>query len=59
MGRLCELLVSVLGYRFRGLGSIPAATIFSEKQWPWNGAPLTLVSTTEELLEKKKVAVPV
>jgi hypothetical protein len=27
----------VPGYRSRGLGSIPDATRFSEKQWVWNG----------------------
>jgi hypothetical protein len=35
--RLCGLLLRVLGYRSRGLGSIPGATIFSEKYWVWNG----------------------
>jgi hypothetical protein len=34
------------------LDSIPGATRFSEK-WFWNGGPLSLVSTTEELLERK------
>jgi hypothetical protein len=29
--RLCGLVVRVPGYRFRGLGSIPGATRFSEK----------------------------
>jgi hypothetical protein len=35
-GRLCDLVVRVPGYRSRGLGSIPGATRFSEKQWVWN-----------------------
>jgi hypothetical protein len=35
--RLCGLVVRVLGYRSRGLGSIPDATTFSEKYWVWNG----------------------
>jgi hypothetical protein len=34
---LCGLVVRVAGYRFRGPGSIPSATRFSEKQWVWNG----------------------
>jgi hypothetical protein len=29
--RLCGLVVKVLGYRFRGPGSIPGVTKFSEK----------------------------
>jgi hypothetical protein len=29
--RLCGLVVRVLDYRFRGLGSIPGTTTFSEK----------------------------
>jgi hypothetical protein len=61
--RLCCLVVRVLGYRFGGPGSIPGTTRFSEKK---NGKqvvglerdPLSLVSTTEELLDKK-VAAPV
>jgi hypothetical protein len=35
--RLCGLVVRVLGYRSRGPGSIPVATIFSENKWVWNG----------------------
>jgi hypothetical protein len=34
---LCGLVARVSGYRSRGLGSIPGATIFSKKQWVWNG----------------------
>jgi hypothetical protein len=35
--RLCGLVVKVPGYRSGGLGLIPGATRFSEKQWVWNG----------------------
>jgi hypothetical protein len=63
--RLCGLVVRVLGYRFGGPGSIPGTTRFSG----WGGergkqvvglerGPLSLVSTTEELLDRK-VAAPV
>jgi hypothetical protein len=61
--RLCGLVVRVLGYRFGGPGSIPGTTRFSEKNknktvvGPERG-PLSLVSTTEELLDRK-VAAPV
>jgi hypothetical protein len=56
-------VVRVLGYRFRGPGSIPGTTRFF---WKKKGkqvvglerGPLSLVSTTEELLDKK-VAAPV
>jgi hypothetical protein len=51
-------VVRVLGYRSGGPGSIPGTTRFSEKQkgkqvvgLEWD--PLSLVSTTEELLDKK------
>jgi hypothetical protein len=58
-------VVRVLGYRFEGPGSIPGTTRFSGKKKK-NGkqvvdlerGPLSLVSTTEELLDKK-VAAPV
>jgi hypothetical protein len=61
--RLCGLVVRVLGYRFGGLGSIPGTTRF---YWGGGGkqvvglerGPLSLVSTTEELLDRK-VAAPV
>jgi hypothetical protein len=59
-------VVRVLGYRFGGSGSIPGTTRFSEKkkkkkgmekkEWVWNGGPLSLVSTNEELLDKKVAA---
>jgi hypothetical protein len=31
--RLCGLVVRIPGYRFRGPGSIPGTTRFSEKSW--------------------------
>jgi hypothetical protein len=55
--RLCGLVVRVPGYRSRGPGSISGATRFSEVVGLERG-PLSLVSTTEELLGRK-VAVPV
>jgi hypothetical protein len=51
--RLCGLLVRVPGYRSRGLGSISGATRFPKKQYTLERGPLSLVSTTEELLERK------
>jgi hypothetical protein len=57
--RLCGLVVRVSGYRSRGPGSIPGTTTFSEKQWVWNGVLSASLSTIEEQLRKKKVAVPV
>jgi hypothetical protein len=61
--RLCGLVVRVLGYRSGGPGSIPGTTRFS-----WGGGkktvvgleqgPLSLVSTTEELLDRE-VAAPI
>jgi hypothetical protein len=65
--RLCGLVVRVLGYRFGGPGSIPGTTRFSEKKNKkqkgkqvvgLERGPLSLVSTTEELLDRK-VAAPV
>jgi hypothetical protein len=54
--RLCGRVVRVLVYRSRGPGSIPCTTrkraVFLER------GPLSLVSTTEELLDRK-VAAPV
>jgi hypothetical protein len=59
--RLCGLVVRVLGYRSGGPGSIPGTTRFSggggERKTEERG-PLSLVSTTEELLDRK-VAPPV
>jgi hypothetical protein len=61
--RLCGLVVRVLGYRSGGPGSIPGTTRFSEKKKGkqvvgLERGPLSLVSTTEELLDRK-VAAPV
>jgi hypothetical protein len=65
---LCGLVVRVLGYRSGGPGSIPGTTRFSEKKKKMKEkkkktsslvrGPLSLVSTTEELLDRK-VATPV
>jgi hypothetical protein len=53
-------VVRVLGYRFGGPGSIPGTTRFSEEEKKkgkqvvgLERGPLSLVSTTEELLDKK------
>jgi hypothetical protein len=35
--RLCGPVFRVPGYRFRGPGSIPVTTRFTEKYWVWNG----------------------
>jgi hypothetical protein len=58
-------VVKVLGYRSGGPGSIPGTTRFSEKKKRKRKTvvglerdPLSLVSTTEELLDRK-VAAPV
>jgi hypothetical protein len=48
--RLCGLLVRVLGYRSGGPGSIPGTTRKRER------GPLSLVSTTEELLNRNVAA---
>jgi hypothetical protein len=62
--RLCGLVVRVLGYRSRGPGSIPGTTSFSgggggrKTIVSLEQGPLSLVSTTEELLDRK-VAAPV
>jgi hypothetical protein len=50
--RLCGLVVRVPGYRFRGPGSIPGATR-KKKVVGLERGPLSLVSTTEELLGRK------
>jgi hypothetical protein len=52
--RLCGLVVRVLGYRSGGPGSIPG----TKKVVGLERGPLSLVSTTEELLDRK-VAAPV
>jgi hypothetical protein len=57
MDRLCCLMIRVLGYRSGGLGSIPGTTR-KEKVVGLERGPLSLVSRTEELLDRK-VAAPV
>jgi hypothetical protein len=54
--RLCGLVVRVLGYNSGGPGSIPGTT--RKKVVGLERGPLSLVSTTEELLDRK-VAAPV
>jgi hypothetical protein len=56
-------VVRVLGYRFGGRGSIPGTTRFSEEKKKrkktvvgLEQGPLSLVSTTEELLDRKAAA---
>jgi hypothetical protein len=56
MARLCGLVVRVLGYRSGGPGSIPGTAI--KKVVGLELGPLRLVSTTEELRDRK-VAAPV
>jgi hypothetical protein len=56
LDRLCGLVVRVLGYRSGGPGSIPGTT--RKKVAGLERGPLCLVSTTEELLDRK-VAAPV
>jgi hypothetical protein len=55
--RLCGLVVRVLGYRSGGPGSIPGTTR-KKKVVGLERGPLSLVSTTEELLDRK-VAAPI
>jgi hypothetical protein len=57
MDRLCGLVVRVLGYRSGGQGSIPGTTR-KRKVVGLERGPLSLVSTTEELLDRI-VAAPV
>jgi hypothetical protein len=54
---LCGLVVRVLGYRSGGPGSI-SGTTRKKKVVGLERGPLSLVSTTEELLDRK-VAAPV
>jgi hypothetical protein len=54
--RLCDLVVRVLGYSSGGPGSILGNT--RKKVVGLERGPLSLVSTTEELLDRK-VAAPV
>jgi hypothetical protein len=59
LDRLCGLVVRVLGYRSEGPGSIPGTSRFSRKKKTVVGlerGPLSLVSTTEELLDRKVAA---
>jgi hypothetical protein len=48
---LCGLVVRILGYRSGGPGSIPGTT--KRKVVGLERCPLSLVSTTEELLDRK------
>jgi hypothetical protein len=52
---LCGLVVRIPGYRFWGPGSIPGTT--RKKVASVERGPLSLVSTTEELLDRKVAAV--
>jgi hypothetical protein len=54
--RLCGLVIRALGYRSGGPGSIPDTT--GKKVVGLERGPLSLVNTTEELLDRK-VAAPV
>jgi hypothetical protein len=56
--RLCGLVVRVLGYRSGGPGSIPGTNRKTKTAVGLERGPLSLVSTTEELLDRK-VAAPV
>jgi hypothetical protein len=55
LDRLCGLVVRVLGYRSGGPGLIPGITK-KKKVVGLERGPLSLVSTTEELLDRKVVA---
>jgi hypothetical protein len=54
MDRLCGLVVRVLDYRSGGSGSIPGTT--RKKVVCLERGALSLVSTTEELLDRKVTA---
>jgi hypothetical protein len=56
--RLCGLVIRVLGYRPGGPGSIPSTIRKKKEVVDLERGPLSLVSTTEELLVRK-VAAPV
>jgi hypothetical protein len=51
MDSLCSLVARVLGYRFGGPGTIPGTT--RKQIVGLERGPLSLVSTTEELLDRK------
>jgi hypothetical protein len=51
--RLCSLAVRVPGYRSGGSGSMPGITRIKKKVVGLERCPLSLVSTTEELLDRK------
>jgi hypothetical protein len=53
--RLCGLVIRVLGYRSGGPGSIHGTTL-PKKVMGLERGPLSLVSTTEELLNRKVAA---
>jgi hypothetical protein len=53
--RLCGLVVRVLGYRSGGQGSIPRRYL-KKKVVGLERGPLSLVSTIEELLNRKLAA---
>jgi hypothetical protein len=55
MRPLCGLVVRVLGYRSRGPGSIPSTN--RRKVVGLERGPLSLVSTTEEQLDRKVAAI--
>jgi hypothetical protein len=55
--RLCGIVVRVFGYRSGGPGSFPGTTI-KKKVVGLEWGPFSLMSTTEELLDRK-VAAPV
>jgi hypothetical protein len=54
MDLLCGLVVRVLGYRSGGPGSIPGTT--RKKIVGLDRGPFSLMSTTEELLDRKVAA---
>jgi hypothetical protein len=56
LDRLCGLVVRVLGYRSGDPGSIPGTTKKKKKVVGLEWGPFSLMSTTEELLDRKIVA---
>jgi hypothetical protein len=58
LDRLCGLVVSVPGYRSRGLGSIPGVNRFSEKLWIGKGVHSASWLQLRSYL-KEKVTTPV